>query len=223
MVGHVIHLHGDQHFEAHSLLPWYVIGRLDAAESAQVEVHLNGCPECQAELKIEQALHAGIAGLRMEVEQDWATLRTRLERDPRGRPRPGGWRAWLGAISGGWTGAKRWAGGWWLTWALVPQLGLLLLLVGVLMTTARPAPYHVLGAGPVAVAGNVVVMFRPQTSEADLRRILDANQARVVDGPTSAGAWLVHVQAAQRSVALGRLRGQGEVELAEPVDSGESR
>ena len=87
MTGSVIHLHGDQHFEAHSLLPWYVTGRLEAAERAQVEAHLNGCPECQAELTIERGLQARIAGLRMDVEQDWAKLRARLERDPPGRSR----------------------------------------------------------------------------------------------------------------------------------------
>jgi len=223
MAGHVIPLPGDRHVEADSLLPWYVTGRLGAAERARVEAHLNGCPECQAELKLERALHANIADLSLDVEQDWANLKARLEREPRTRARPAPWRAWLGAAVPGLAGGTSLAGAWGSAWALVPALGLVLLLAGVLTTPVKPARYHLLGAAPAVAAANGVVMFRPRASEADLRRILQANQARVVDGPTSAGAWLVHVPAAERAATLGRLRAQREIALAEPVDSGASR
>jgi anti-sigma factor RsiW len=226
MMGHIIHLHGDQHSEARALLPWYVTGRLDASERAQVEAHLNGCPECQEDLRIERGLYAQIAGLPMDVEQGWANLRARLERDRPGRRRSIGWRRWLGVVhraaGGSWRG-----GPIWLTWALVPQLGLLLLLGGLLLTTIQrgrdnAARYHLLGAAPIGAAGNVVVMFRPQTSERDLRRILEANQARVVNGPTSTDAWLLEAPAARRSAVVAKLRGEPQVTLAEPVDSAES-
>ncbi|MBA3810897.1 MAG: zf-HC2 domain-containing protein [Caulobacteraceae bacterium] len=223
MTGRIIPLHGNRHAEAHGLLPWYVTGRLGAAERARVEVHLNGCPECQADLKVERALRATIADLRMDVEQDWAKLRGRLERESPARARAGGWRAWLGATVPRWTGAMRPGGAWGATWALVPSLGLLLLLAGVLTTPARPARYRLLAAAPPPVTGNMVVIFRPQTSEADLRRILGAHHARIVDGPTSADAWLVQAPAGQRAAILARLRGEREIALAEPVDSGGSR
>jgi anti-sigma factor RsiW len=217
MTGHIIQLHGDQHLEARSLLPWYVTGRLDATERAQVEAHLNGCPECQMELKIERGLQARIAGLPMDVEQGWAKLRDRLERDPPRRPRFVDWRRRL-----------RVAWSSWPPWALVAQAALMLVVSAALLTLAQgnqsaAARYHVLGAAPAAAAGNVVVIFAPQTSEGDLRRILQADHARAVDGPTSTGAWLVHVPAARRAAALARLRGLSEVRLAEPVDADEPR
>ncbi|MGI8839247.1 MAG: anti-sigma factor family protein [Caulobacteraceae bacterium] len=217
MTGRVVPLRGDEHLEASSLLPWYVTGRLGADERARVEGHLNECAACQAELKSERALRAQIAGLDLGVEGDWAKLRARLERDRRG-----GGRARLGATARGWSWGARWRGGR-LAWALAPALAVVLLAAGALFVSVKPARYHTLGAGPAAPAANVVVMFNPRASEADLRRVLEASGARLVDGPTGADAWLVHVPAAARAAALRRLRAQPQIVLAEPVDSGASR
>lgn len=224
MAGHVIPLPSDRHLDADSLLPWYLTGSLDAAERARVEAHLAGCADCQAELKVEHALRAQIADLNLDVEQDWATLKARLEGDSSRRARAGGWRAWLGAALPGQADGKRRAGARGSAWAWAPALAMLLLLAGMLTTnTVRPARYHLLGAAQAPAAANGVVMFRPRTSEADVRRILKSNHARMVDGPTSAGVWLIRVPGEDRAARLARLRGEAEIALAEPVDSGASR
>ena len=69
-------------------------------------------------------------------------------------------------------------------------------------------------------AANVAVIFRPETPEKRLREILQASDARLVDGPTVADAYLLHVPAPDRNIALERLRRRAEVVLAEPVDQG---
>jgi hypothetical protein len=110
----------------------------------------------------------------------------------------------------------------WLGWgvAAVLMLGLAVTLAPAL----RPAPaadsYRALGAPPTAQPGNVVVIFRPDTTEKAMREALKAGGARLVDGPTAADAYVLHVPAAQREAALASLRARREIVLAQPVDSG---
>jgi hypothetical protein len=103
------------------------------------------------------------------------------------------------------------------------QFLLILGLGVVVLQTSRPARYQTLGAAPVAAAGNAVVIFRPDTRERELRQALQASHARVVDGPTSTDAFVIHIAPAERAAALAKLRLRGDIELAEPVDSGEDR
>ncbi|MTD17358.1 anti-sigma factor [Nakamurella sp. YIM 132087] len=43
-------MNDSSHRELRELLAWYATGRADAVETAAVEAHLDGCPECRAEL-----------------------------------------------------------------------------------------------------------------------------------------------------------------------------
>ena len=98
-----------------------------------------------------------------------------------------------------------------------------MLLVVALLVQRPPeaAPYRALGEAPAAAAriGNVLVMFGPSTSEPGLRRALEASHARLVDGPTSTGAYILSVAPEQRAAALAILRAQPGVTLAEPIDA----
>jgi hypothetical protein len=91
-----------------------------------------------------------------------------------------------------------------------------------LLRDAQPTRYLALGAAPGATAGNVVIIFRPDTLESTLREALNASDARVVDGPTPAGAYVLHVPDAERPAALAELRRRAEVTLAEPIDAAAS-
>lgn len=218
MTGRIIPLHGDDHLEARSLLPWYVTGRLDASEQAQVEAHLGVCAECQAELGFERRLHVEIAALPIEVEESWTLLQRRLDPDPPARAR-------TAAVGGRLAAALRelgrqWRGGApWLGWALAAQTALLLLVGALALPGARPDRYHALGAARAAAAGNAVVIFRPDTTERNLREALEASHARLVDGPTAADAYVIHVPAAERAAALAKLRRRADMVLVEPIDS----
>jgi len=79
--------------------------------------------------------------------------------------------------------------------------------------------YHLLGAEEARQPGNVIVLFAPDATQSDLRAALEQVDARVVDGPTASGAFMVHVAPGARATALERLRGMKGVILAEAVDA----
>ena len=67
--------------------------------------------------------------------------------------------------------------------------------------------------------GNVIVVFRPDVRESEMRRLLKDNDARLVDGPTAANAYVLHIPDAERGAALARLHSDTAVVLAEPLDA----
>jgi hypothetical protein len=105
-------------------------------------------------------------------------------------------------------------------WAMAAQAASLAVLVPMLIfafTREQPL-YRTLGSAPSAASGNVVVIFKPDSSEQTLRTILMQNRARIVDGPTSTDAYVLHVPADRRTAVLSRLKGDRNVSLAEPID-----
>jgi len=110
-----------------------------------------------------------------------------------------------------------------MRWALAVQCAIIVGLV--LQFTSPffvPAAYHVLGP-PKEAGGNVVVVFKPETREQDLRRILRGSDARVVDGPTVTDAYLLNVPDASLAQAVEKLRAEPDVVLVESLNSGGSR
>ncbi len=226
MNGHIISLHGDLHDDACALLPWYVTGQLDDGDAARVEAHLPLCAQCQADLAAERRLQAALAGLDEpvgDVDAGFDALRGRLApRSSHGvtidlattrRQR-------LTQVGRQWRNSAPW-----LRWAVAAQLFLLVLagvaLVAITKPAVSPAPqYHTLGAAPVSDAANIVVVFRPDIRESELRRTLRDSRARLVGGPTAADAYLLHVDAADRAATVEHLRHEDTVVLAEPVDAG---
>src|SRR3954465_11816073 len=80
MSGQIVHLEPDPHVAVQKLLPWYLTGRLEDGERAQVDEHLADCPECRAELEAErswQLLQPGEAA-QADVEAGWANMRALL-------------------------------------------------------------------------------------------------------------------------------------------------
>jgi hypothetical protein len=52
----------------------------------------------------------------------------------------------------------------------------------------------------------------------DVRSTLRIANASIVDGPTAADAYLLHVPPQQRNEALAKLRADDDVQMAEPID-----
>jgi anti-sigma factor RsiW len=200
---------GGDHREAQELLPWYVTGRLEPEEQARVETHLAGCAECRAELRQESRLRAEIADLPLATEQAWAGMRDRVT---------GGW-AQAAARSWRRTWAGQGGGPRWVPWLLTLQTAALAAVVVLLMNSLQAGRYHVLAAGP-PTRGDVLVLFRPEAGQAAVTGALQAAGARIADGPTAAGAYLLSVPGPRRDAALAALRRSPVVDVAEPVGPG---
>jgi hypothetical protein len=200
------------HAAAQRLLPWLLTDTLDGAELARVRAHLHGCGACRDDLARERRLRAAgqhQAELDPALDPDAALgrLAPRLDRPP---ARFDLLRRWARALA-----SKD--GRWWRPLALA-QSGAIAALVALLL--ARPdagdARYRLLAAG-APVQGDLVVAFRPDTPERELRRILQDSGARVLDGPTAAGAYVLAARADTPARALARLRAEPAVTLAQPL------
>jgi anti-sigma factor RsiW len=199
----IIRLNGDRHAQTQQLLPWYVNGTLEGDEAAQVEEHLAECAECREDMEAEKVLARQVHDLSVDVDHGWEALKARIDGSapaPR-RTAPLARRIPLG-------------------WAVAAYAASLALVVPLLTFALAkpPALYRTLGAPSSAAPGNLIVVFKPQASEAALRAILVQNQARIVDGPTSADAYVLHVAPDRRATVLARLKGAPAVSLAEPID-----
>ena len=217
----IIRLRGDSHHQVQSLLPWFITQTLDVQDQRRVEAHLADCADCRADLEDEQRLRMVWPATTPSVDQGWQEMRRQLNisevavktKAVRRFESAGSWMAWLGRS--GLVGA-------WSPVALAASAGALVVLGAVLSTTPRPAQYHALGAAPVASNGNVLLMFKAGTSETILRQSLSSGHARLVDGPTRAGAYVVAVAKDERAKQLSRWRASADIILAEPIDGGDT-
>ena len=197
----------EPHDQAEELLPWYATGQLDAADRALVEKHLASCARCQRQLAAERVLIREFQSLTPEIETGWAQLRGRIVAEPRSRPRIGA------TLSEFWELLKRPA----VAALATAQVAFVAIGASILQWSSQPT-YVALGSTPVAESANVIVMFRPEAREADLRGALATSGAALVGGPTEADAYLLHVPANARPAALEKLRKDSNVTLAQPID-----
>lgn len=204
------------HREAQAALPWLANGTLAGAELERVEAHVHGCGACRAELAMLHTLRAAGEPPLPALDMDTALARLMPQLDaalPMPSPVPG-WRARFAANDRSWLRA-----------AVALQCCAIAVLAGLLLRpsagpSAPPADYHLMGACAVAQAA-LIVSFKPDTPEQELRRIVLASGARIVGGPTATGAWLLGADADPATVAA-RLHREPAVTLAEPL-AAESR
>ncbi len=208
-MAHILPFTTDPHRETRDLMPWLITGRLEPEEKARVEAHLAACEDCSRELAGERALAGEVAELPIATGIGWAAMRDRLDTAarqaafvPASPPQRRRFTARrIGTI-------------------LAAQAAMLAAAVTITLRVEAPtAPYHALGSTPAAVGGNAIVVFRPDARESDISRLLKANDARLVDGPTAANAYVLHIPDEARTQVLDRLRGDAAVVLAEPLDT----
>jgi anti-sigma factor RsiW len=199
----------EPHEEAEALLPWYATGQLDAADRALVERHLESCARCQRQLAVEHRLIDEFQTLAPEVDSGWTRLRARLEPPRRRHQRS----KWSRGLADAWRGLNRPA------FAALAAAQLAFIVVGgsLILSLAR-TPYQAMSAPPPPSSANIIVMFKPNSSESDLRKLMDSNGATFVGGPTDADAYLLHVPDSARPRALAELRADPHVTLAQPID-----
>lgn len=220
------------HEEARELLPWLANGSLAGAELERVQAHVRDCAECRADLATLHMLRAAGPGPGMAPDCDPERALARLLPQLDAPAMPGslvppvvpmapdvsgapvvpvvpGWRRRLAANERSW-----------LRWGTALQFGAIAILATLLAQrsgdgAASSGPYRALGAAPAAQAA-LIVTFRPETPERELRRIVHASGASVAGGPTTTGAWLLDADGGAAS-ALQALRREPAVTLAEPL------
>lgn len=219
---------------AETLLPWAANGTLDAADQAWLDNWLatteRSHPTLVAPLRAELAwlrrtaidVHRnvqlpdpeqGLDGLLRRIADERAAARTPPEATP--NPEAHG-------LAGIWARARAWFHGH------GPQLAGACAVLAVAQATTLMllspdgSELDPLSGGPgvVAVKGTVLlsVAFVPGASEADIREALQAAQARIVDGPSALGLYLLRVKTEQRDAALALLRSRtAVVESVQPL------
>jgi anti-sigma factor RsiW len=177
------------HAEAEALA-WYLGGSLSAAEQREVEQHLQGCEQCRAELESLRAVRVGVrAALDMEPGPS-ARLRHAVMRGIAGEPVPAETRGLLSRVHD------------WLRLPMAPRwtaaAALLLIAVqaGMLVETSnrlRQVAPEITTRAVQRAPTRLQISFDPKATEAKVRELLLALGARVVDGPTPAGSYVIEL------------------------------
>jgi hypothetical protein len=203
----IIKLHGSPHDEVQELLPWMVNGTLAHDEIDRIEAHLAECAECRAELAAERQLAAAIESSPIDSEAAWERMERRLEASERPQ---------LGPITSLWH--RRVPLGWAIVGPAAVAAALALIFIDVSARSPLTPQYHALGASETAQPANLIVQFQPATRLSDMEIALQSVDARMVDGPTETGAYLLHVDQGRRELALKQLRDNQAISLAQPID-----
>jgi anti-sigma factor RsiW len=221
-----------EHLAVQQVLPWHVAGTLSAGEQAMVAQHLETCAVCRADVALERRLMLSEPGLPDGLDADAALARLMPQLDavaqeaapaPASRPgaRPDGAAPLRGVLRHvvDMVSATLGGGGW-RNWALAGQFAVILGLGVLLLPAGAPDPaYRALGSGTAAVP-DVVVMFQPEVRLDHVQQVLQASGARIVDGPTVTGAYLIDVAPGRVPQLLAALRADPAVRLAEPMGAG---
>ena len=216
MSGRVLPFEGSPHEEAQRLLPWLVNGRLDPDEASWLSSHVEACDGCRLEIQALRALQMhrleapAPAG---DVDAGWKRLRAQLG-SGRSSSQP-----------------ETRLGAWWHAWPrwqplLLAAEGALIVVLALALWrapqgAAPAAQYRTLGA--VAAPAQLVVVFDGDLREARLRRLLQATGARIVDGPSAAGAYTLAVPPARVAGVRDALQASPDVVLVERLDAGAAR
>jgi len=173
-----------------------------------VETHRANCAQCRSDLSAERQVAAAVANHSFECDGGWERMRELLRQE-----------GLTGVRSIGRFIRKR----VWISWAAAAHLAAAaaLALVFVSVTPQRPVgpQYRALGASGTTAEPNLIVQFQPGTRVADMQRLLETSNARLVDGPTVTGAYLLRVNRGKRQLALRQLRDNRAISLAEPIDA----
>lgn len=213
--------------EAARLLPWYVTGRLSAADTERVAAHLQRCSICRDDVARETAIHALVkSDGPVEYAPQAGLTRTlsRIDELERDAPPPDRTLPPVAPAAPVSRGARRSGALQWLSAAVVVQ-AVALGWLGVSLRHAAQAPavpaYHTLSTDAVPAGGpHVRVVFAPALTLAELGALLAADHLLIVSGPTRAGVYtLASTDAlagpAQLDPLVAKLRGDGRVLFAE--------
>ncbi len=212
------------HHEVWSLLPWHVNGALKGPELALVQEHLQFCITCRKELVVQRRLakavrNSSVIGRSPQVA--FARLRKRIA-----RRETRWWRRCQSLCLAGWARLSD------VVLARRAALALsLLLLIGLvfppwqwLASVNNEPKYHTLADSDLSAArkNDIRVVFAETVEQEQIRQLLLAVRAQIIEGPSSVGAYTLRIAPGEGAgrdtvAALERLRRDPGVLLAEPT------
>jgi hypothetical protein len=211
------------HTTTRELIPWWVNGRLTAAEAQQVESHLAQCAECRADAAVEQRVRAAMRrktqvefAPQMSFQKLWSRIEE-VERDLPSRPVPTA----PDAVSV--PSPVRPATHWKIAAGLLIGLALGALATDQWRTVSNGAAQYRTTTVPQAAAGRpaqIRIVFAPSVTVDELDGIVRGNGLAIVAGPSEAGVYglaLTDGQDVAVASALAGLRADPRVRFAEPV------
>jgi len=216
MTGRLLPFDKLTHASVDALLPFYVNATLRGEELAFVEQHVRDCEKCQHEVDWLRKMFADLATGSALADAPPAVVDRQQVFDNQWRRDHRGMRI---------TESLRTAPPW-TRWMLAAQLAAIVTLGTILATDVRDhAGYRTLGAAnsSTPLRDAIAVQFDPATPEAELRRILQKVDARIVDGPTVTDVFLLAIPKERSEQALQTLRAERAVRLAEPLGPTPSR
>jgi hypothetical protein len=208
-----LYRHDDpQHVHAAERLTWLIDGTLLPDAAARIERHVSDCIACAQELARLRSLRT----LQRQTEADsrlsraLARAQARIdEMEAIPAPPPSGNR-----VAAGWAALPAWA-----RTTLLVQAALALGLSGLLLYREPPRYYRTQSEVvlPLAERSQLVAKFDATHPEREIRAVLLAADARIVDGPSPAGLYMLDVKAEDEERVLALLRGSRAIVLAEPA------
>lgn len=203
----IFSLRPSEHDAVQKLMPWFVNGTLSAREARRVETHLAECGECREDLAFERQLAHEVAMLPLNADEGWKAMQLRMAEEAAPARATGPMRLFRRRVPVGWAMAG----------SLAASVALALVLTSAQLRPAPQQTYHTLGSAPASSQGQIVVLFKPAMTERQMRTVLTAQNARLVDGPTASGAYVLHVDGGNPADAIKALRQSSYVLLAEPL------
>ncbi len=210
----IITLRTTPHDRVQELLPWLVNGTLAPEEILRVEAHLAQCAECRADAATERRLAVAVASLPLEIGSGWERVKGRLQPGVHAPARHAPL-LWRKRVPLPWAVAS--------PFAAAAAVALVFVNVGATRQASVEPQYRALGSVQMPQPANLVVQFTPATRVVDMQGALQSVNARLVDGPTETGAYLLRVDQTKRELALKRLRDNQKIALAEPIDAAVSQ
>jgi anti-sigma factor RsiW len=196
------------------LLPWYATGTLGEADRERVARHLESCRDCSRELEDLADIRRALSELsRLEAEPSARVARSVMARVAADGKKQGPQEtSWAGNID-------RWFRSllvpqWVPTLAailLVAQMGLL---IWVTLPPAERGEVSTRSVGIPRQMAKIAVVFQASAQVEGIRSLLQRLQARVVDGPTADGVFMVTIDTDNPAAAMVLLREQHDVVLS---------
>lgn len=205
----IIPLRSDPHQDVQQLFPWLLNGTLSLGEVEQVEAHLAQCASCRDELELDRKLAEMVERMSLEPGSSLETIGQRFEPTSKVRQAATLWH-------------RRVPLGWAIASPAMAAAAVAIVIVALPQHQPSEPSYHALASPLAAPSANLVVQFERGTRVDDMQEALHSVNARLVDGPTETGAYLLRVDLAKRDLVLKQLRDNPAISLAQPIDQPDS-